>query len=187
MSKDLEQLHENYKCSDHSVENTLSYLNSVKIVEEMNSTFEELKNKLEDRPWHPILEKSEAANTKDLSSSHLNKIFNFYGFYEVATFYSNNNKFEKKRLEHYIYGGQSGDSTHKAEGDVGTSCANRLGNHGDKLLGRGKISSSEKEWQKHWNGEGTVYCRAIRIDKRLARAFEAYMIEQRNPILNRQA
>ena len=181
MKNELEQLHENYKCSDHSVENTLSYLNSVKMVEQLNDTFEDLKNRLDQRAWVPILKKSEAANTKDLSSSHLNKIFNFYGFYEIATFYSNN------RLERYIYGGQSGDSTHKAEGDVSTSCANRLSNHGDKLLGRGKISESEKEWQKHWNGEGTVYCRAIRIDKRIARAFEAYMIEQRNPILNRQA
>ena len=117
MKNELEQLHENYKCSDHSVENTLSYLNSVKMVEQLNDTFEDLKNRLDQRAWVPILKKSEAANTKDLSSSHLNKIFNFYGFYEIATFYSNN------RLERYIYGGQSGDSTHKAEGDVSTSCS----------------------------------------------------------------
>tara|TARA_B100000497_G_C7678021_1_gene409891 strand:+ start:1311 stop:1859 length:549 start_codon:yes stop_codon:yes gene_type:complete len=182
MSKDLEQLHENYKCSDHSVENTLSYLNSVKIVEEMNITFEELKNKLDDRPWHPILKKSEGANTKDISSSHLNKIFNFFGVYEVALF----DKLNKQMIPFiYLYGGQSGDSTHKEEGDVGTSCANRLGNHGDKILGRGKISSSEEEWNNYdWT---KVYCRAIRIDKRLARAFEAFLIEQRNPVLNKQA
>ena len=180
---EVEQLHESYKCSDHSVENTLSYLSTIKVVEQLNTTFAALKDTLDSRPWHPILKKSEGSNTKNISSSHLNKIFNFFGVYEIALL-DGNGSVEKKIVVEWLYDGESGDSTHKEEGDVGTSCANRLGNHGDKLLGRGKISSSEEEWQKYdWT---RVHCRAIRVDRRIARAFESYIISQRYPILNRQ-
>jgi|TARA_R110000822_G_C15226400_1_gene484872 hypothetical protein len=181
---EIQQLHENYKCSDHSVENTVSYLNSVKVVEQLNITFSALKDQLDSRLWHPILKKSEGSNTKNISSSHLNKIFNFFGVYEIAILDENGIIKHIQIVKHWLYGGQSGDSTYKEEGDVGTSCANRLSNHGDKILGRGKISSSEEEWQKYdWT---KVYCRAIRVDKRIARTFESYIIDQRNPILNRQ-